>query len=78
MYHTTKNWDRILISDMTDSHLVNIIKWIDNHAENWLVIWDVSWDADERWADVLGWDEARDYLNYDSYIEEAKKRNFNF
>ena len=79
--HETKNGRKIPISKLEDDHLKNIIKWIERRAaEGVQVVFGGGSCAEDMWADVeyLYGDEAKEYLNYDVYMQEAKKRKIHF
>lgn len=76
-YHTTKNGEKILISDMDNNHLINTMNMLKKIAEEGLDVgygggntWDDFWYNEET---VTG-EEALDYLNFRFYKEELDKR----
>lgn len=78
-YHTTRDGERVLISDMTDEHLKNTISLLRKKAKAGVKIVYTSGDLSD--ADSLYYDEYFIYgqkvlkhFNYKAYIKEAKKR----
>jgi len=80
-YWTTATGKRIPISELKDSHLINIINMIDKYKEEGLIISSSGgFDPDEFWYDeeVLYGQDVIDFFDrYGSYkalIKEKKKR----
>ncbi len=78
-YHKTKDGKIIAISDLKDSHLKNIVSFIERRAKEGVqvVTGCGGSSAEDMWCDVdyyYGW-KAKKLLNYNSYINEIKKRN---
>lgn len=76
--HTTKNGDIILISEMSDSHLINTIKLIKRKANNGVKIrhGGYGFSVDEYWYDeeIVTGSKALLYLNFNNYMNELNKR----
>ena len=76
-YHTTKEGEEILISDMDDKHLMNTIRMKDKHLKVGItqVIGSCDYD-EEKWGEEITYygEGAKRILNYDSYTNEAIKR----
>ena len=72
-FHETKEGEKIPLSQLTDSHLRNIIKWIERQAKEGIRISGGGW---EEWddEDVIYDDVAKEHLNYGKYVDELKKR----
>ena len=73
-YWTTKNGDDILYKDLTDSHLLNILSFIEKTAEKGLVVGGGGWDIDDMWYDEIYGEEVFTMLDFYGLIEEANKR----
>jgi hypothetical protein len=77
-WHTTKNGDRIKLSDLSDSHLDNIIKWIERMAKDGMTVGcgGGHGDIEEMWADFedIEGDEVLDHLEHEKYVREKKRR----
>lgn len=77
-YHTTKDGTKMLVSDMSDSHLSNTIQMIERKAEEGITIRSGGGgpDYDSMWYDeeTLTGDEAKNHMNYGSYKSEQRRR----
>jgi len=79
---TTKNGDEILISGMSDAHLMNSIKMIERKAKDGLVVTLSGGFADKDEfqtgeVKVLEGEEVFDYIKeYDFLCEEARSRGY--
>ena len=77
--HVTKDGEIIPLRDITDSHLVNIINYIEKRSREgfYVAMWS-GWPADPDSMcyeeDYVKGDEALSILNYDAYINELKRR----
>jgi hypothetical protein len=78
----TKNGDEIPYKKLEDSHLLNILKWIERRAENGMTVeegggnyWGEG-DCD-YWYDCyeIKGDEVLERYDYKGLKKEAKKRN---
>lgn len=81
-HHTTKDGVKIAIKDLETDHLINIIKWIEKMADKGFTITSgggCSYDIDTLWfdEDTYKGESAKQYLGYDSYVEELDKRDRN-
>ena len=77
--HVTKDGQIIPLRDITDSHLVNIINYIEKRSREgfYVAMWSGwSTDPDSMFyeEDYVKGDEALSVLNYDAYINELKRR----
>jgi hypothetical protein len=77
-YHTDKNGNKTLIKDLETSHLKNIIKYIERRAKEGIVLryGGGGPDVEDMWYDEdhLFDEEAKSYLNYNTYLNELKSR----
>lgn len=77
-YWTTKEGVEIEYSKLEDSHLLNIIKWIENKSVEGITI--VSggggWGIDDMWFDeeYLVGDSVKKYYDYKDLMKEALRR----
>jgi len=75
----TKDGQSIPFSKLEDSHLLNIIKFVENRAENGMTksIGGGGWDIEDMWFDEteIEGEEVLDYYNYKELIKEKNKRN---
>lgn len=77
MKHRTADGTVMDIADMSNSHLLNTIKMLERRAkEGHVVRYGGGTTAEDIWYDEdhLYGREALKALNYDHYIQEAKKR----
>ena len=78
--HITRDGTRIPLGQLTDSHLMNIMRFLVRRSKDGVVIafgdWCGAGDVDEIWfdEDVIYGKEALNYLNYNIYMDEAKRR----
>ena len=80
-FHIDKNGVKMKISELTDSHLINIIKMIKRKSKEGLFFGfgcgsepeSFHYDFEEYYGD-----EVKEKLNYKSYKKEAKKRNLKY
>ena len=76
--HVTKEGQIIPLKDITNSHLLNIIKHIERKAKEGLCVVSGCHGADIMDMDfneeVLYGQNALEKLNYDAYINELKRR----
>ena len=78
--HVTKDGEIIPLRDITDSHLVNIINYIEKRSRDGFYVsliccWNPA-DPDSMCyeEDYVKGDEALAYLNYDTYVNELNRR----
>ena len=75
---TTKKGEEIPYNKLEDSHLLNIISFIERKAEEGITVkyGGMGMWGDEPWFDVGTYygEEARDRMDYNSLKAEAKKR----
>jgi len=77
-YWETQNGEEIAYKDLEDSHLLNILKWIERRAENGMTVqeggggWDTE-DMSYNEYDIEG-DEVLERFDYKGLKKEAKKR----
>lgn len=76
--HTTKDGKKIKLQNMTDSHLLNTIAYFKHRAKEGILVRDGGGgpEADDMWYDeyFLEGKEARNFLQINKYIQEAKRR----
>lgn len=77
---TTENGNEIPYKKLTDSHLINIVKYIHRKAENGLELLDgggfETGNIDDVWVDSR-WifdEEVFEYFGYKDIIKELKRR----
>jgi hypothetical protein len=70
--HTTKDGERIPLSQLENRHLINIIKFIKRRAEGGVDKFGGVFGNIEE--DMLYGLEALEYLNYDIYVNELERR----
>ena len=78
--HTTRDGVRLPISKMTDSHLLNTIRYQRRRAKEGVECWSGGGvDADDMWCDVETYydEDALQAMDHDRYLREAKKRKLN-
>lgn len=76
--HVTKNGDEIPVSLLEDSHLINIINYINRRSKEGVTIRSGGGtDPDDFWYDekVYYGKQAKRLLKYQVYKKEAKRRN---
>jgi hypothetical protein len=75
---TTKEGIDIPYSKLKDSHLLNIIKWVEDKAEHGitLITGTGGWDLDsmDYWEEDLKGNQVLKHYRYVALLEEAKKR----
>ncbi len=82
-YWTTINGEDIEYKKLKDSHLLNILKFIERKAKDGGVIiyggGGDGWDAEDMWGDkeIIKGDEVLERYDYEGLLEEAKKRKLN-
>lgn len=76
--HVTRDGEIIPLRDITDSHLVNIIKYIERKAEEGICVVSRCYGVDmmdmDFYDEVLYGQDALKRMNYDAYINELKRR----
>lgn len=81
--HVTRDGEIIPLRDITDSHLVNIINYIEKLSRDGFIDsiryqWDGSWCYGLCCQeDYVKGDEALSILNYNVYIDELNRRKAN-
>jgi hypothetical protein len=77
-HHTTKLGQQIPLEDLTDSHLDNIIRWIERKAQDGMTVtWAMGGPSyEEMWEDTkdIRGDEVLEHLDYAKYVREKKRR----
>jgi hypothetical protein len=75
---TTKDGKKIPYNKLEDSHLLNILKFIEKKAEEGISVFygGCGSTADEMWADeeILTGEEVKEYMDYYTLKKEAYKR----
>ena len=78
--HVTRDGEIIPLRDITDSHLVNIINYIEKRSRDGFYVsliccWNPA-DPDSMCyeEDYVKGDEALSVLNYDAYVNELNRR----
>ena len=74
--HTTKDGRKIALKDLTDNHLVNTIKFIEKAVGRGVSEIYMGCIEDPWYDEVtLYGKDAKDMMNYDKYVSEAKRRS---
>jgi len=76
-YWETQTGEEIEYTKLEDSHLLNILKWIERRAENGMTIEDGGgYDLEDMWYDSWGieGDEVLERYDYKGLLREAEKR----
>lgn len=73
-YHTTRDGQKMLISDMNSGHLMATIKFIEKKAEDGFVVAAGGSCPESFYFEEAEGPEVLDYFDYDSYLQEAHKR----
>jgi len=78
-YWETKEGDRIEFSKIEDSHLLNILKWIEKRAEEGITLQygGGGWDIDDMWYEeehLIGKNVLK-HFKYGPLLKEALKRD---
>ena len=78
--HVTRDGEIIPLRDITDSHLVNIINYIEQRSREGFYVamaYGLPADPDSMYyeEDYVKGDAALSVLNYDAYINELKRRH---
>jgi len=76
MMHTTKDGAKIRIKDMSDTHLLNTIRWIERRSTEGVTVMTGGIASDDIWFDTYTatGECALEKLNYAAYKKEAAKR----
>lgn len=78
-YWKTQTGEEIEYKKLENSHLLNILKWIERRAENGMTIatGGGGWDIDDMWYDEydIEGDEVLERFDYKGLVKEAKRRN---
>ena len=76
--HTTQTGEEVPLSQLTDKHLLNIIKFIERSAKNGVEKFYALdyFGSDEMFLDcnVLYGEDVLKEMHYDEYIKEAERR----
>lgn len=76
--HITKDGKIIPLKDITDSHLINIIRHIERRAREGLCVVSACYGVDMMDMDfieeVLYGQNVLNIMNYDTYVDELKRR----
>ncbi len=77
-YWETHNGTPIAYKDLDDTHLLNILRWIELRAEDGMVVTEGGgfWDIDDIWFneyEIRG-DEVYRMYDHKGLMKEAKKR----
>ena len=75
----TQNGDKIEYKKLEDSHLLNIIKWIDRRAEiGGVVTVNCGYATDNDYVEYYSYeifgDDVRDRYDYEGLLKEVKRR----
>lgn len=77
MVHVSSDGTRTKIKDMSNRHLLNTVRWIERQAQTGhRFVPGGGSDPDEMWLDeeVLFGAEALEFLRYNVYVAEARRR----
>lgn len=83
-YHTTKEGNRIKLSEMSDSHLINTVMMIDRYAANGLRVRSGIEDSFSGFREVyfdvyiIYGKEVHNYFDRSKYIKELKRRGIKY
>lgn len=75
--HTTRDGTAIRLTEMSDQHLDNTIRFYEQRAEEGILIrTGGGFDVDDIWYDeyTIYGKEALEYLDYDDYVRERERR----
>lgn len=76
---TTKEGEEIKYKDLKDSHLLNILKWIETNAKKGMTIESGggAWDIEDMWYDSfeIKGKEVEERYDYKGLKKQARKRN---
>jgi hypothetical protein len=76
----TKTGKEMEISEMTDSHLLNAIKYVERRAKEGIGVCGGQYYGEgecDYWEETVSGKEARDLMDYGELKTEAKKRGLN-
>jgi hypothetical protein len=77
-YWMTQNGDEIKYKQLKDSHLLNILKWINRRADEGMIIeyGGGGIDIEDLWYDSeeIKGQKVLEYYDYEDLLKEAKKR----
>jgi hypothetical protein len=76
--HRTANGGIISLSEMSDKHLLNTLKFLQRRAREGVVLrYGGGSDDSDMWyeEDILDYEDSLAHLNYKVYEDEAKRRN---
>ena len=71
---TTKEGKKISYVNLEDSHLLNILKWIEKVADTGVVIQLFGCDWDEQ-EEVIYDEDVFEHYDYHGLLKEVKRRN---
>jgi hypothetical protein len=77
-FHRTKEGNNIRLKDLTDNHLLHIIKFNEKIAKEGIIISYNSYDVNNNYfrdEEVLDYDQSLAKLNQNLYIQELIRRN---
>ena len=76
--HVTRDGKIIPLKDITNSHLINIIKYIERRAKEGVCVVSACYGVDMMDMDfideVFYGQNALDIMNYDTYVNELNRR----
>ncbi len=76
MHTTSSGTRRMRVQDMTNEHLLNMMRWINRAADEGITVITGGMDADGVWGDIddIEGDIVLDHFEYAKYAKECRRR----